>query len=96
MEENLATSRQIPLIRTVVGEKPNMEDIGTSWYPKGNSVANRALFGAGLEVGDVMVFKATNTESSGRLCRGGRGGSGHRGIASASLPATCSRSQRPK
>ena len=32
-EENLATSRQIPLIRIVMGEKLNMEDIGTSWYP---------------------------------------------------------------
>ena len=42
-EENLATSRQIPLIRTVVGEKLNMEDIGTSLYPKGKSVANRML-----------------------------------------------------
>ena len=50
-EDNLATSRQIPLIRTVVGEKLNME-VGTSWYPKGKSVANRALLGAGLEVGD--------------------------------------------
>ena len=30
-EDNLATSRQIPLIRIVVGEK--LEDIGTSWYP---------------------------------------------------------------
>ena len=29
-EDNLATSRQIPLIRTVVGEKPNTEDIDTS------------------------------------------------------------------
>ena len=51
-EENLATSCQIPPIRTAVGEKLNMEDIGTSWYPKGKSVANRALLGAGLEVGD--------------------------------------------
>ena len=32
-EDNLATSRQTPLIRIVVGEKLNMEDIGTSWYP---------------------------------------------------------------
>ena len=32
-EDNLATSRQIPLIRIAVGEKLNMEDIGTSWYP---------------------------------------------------------------
>ena len=32
-EESLATSRQIPPIRTVVGEKLNMEDIGTGWYP---------------------------------------------------------------
>ena len=31
-EDNLATSRQIPLIRIVMGEKLNMEDIGTSWY----------------------------------------------------------------
>ena len=30
--DNLATSRQTPLIRIVVGEKLNMEDIGTSWY----------------------------------------------------------------
>ena len=29
-EENLATSRQIPLIRTVAGEKLSIEDIGTS------------------------------------------------------------------
>ena len=29
-EDNLATSRQISPIRTVVGEKLNMEDIGTS------------------------------------------------------------------
>ena len=32
-EDNLATSCQIPLIRIVVGEKLNMEDIGTSSYP---------------------------------------------------------------
>ena len=32
-EDNLATSRQIPLIRIVMGEKLNIEDIGTSWYP---------------------------------------------------------------
>ena len=38
-------------IACVVGEKLNMGDIGTSWYPKGKSVANRALLGAGLEVG---------------------------------------------
>ena len=36
-EENLATSRQIPLIRTVVGEKLNMADIGTSWTPRGKA-----------------------------------------------------------
>ena len=30
--DNLATSRQVPLIRIVVGEKLNMEDIGTSCY----------------------------------------------------------------
>ena len=30
-EENLATSRQIPLIRTDVGEKVNIEGNGTSW-----------------------------------------------------------------
>ena len=29
-EDNLATSRQTPLIRTIVGEKLNMEDTGTS------------------------------------------------------------------
>ena len=52
VENNLATSRQIPPIRTVVGEKLNMGDIGTGWYPKGKSVENRALLGAGLEVGD--------------------------------------------
>ena len=34
-EKKMAMSRQIPLIRTVLGEKLNMEDIGTSWYPKG-------------------------------------------------------------
>ena len=51
-EENLATSRQIPLIQTAVGEKLNMENTGTSWYPKGKGGANRALLGAGLEVGD--------------------------------------------
>ena len=51
-EGNLATSRQIPFIRTAVGEKPNMEDIGTSLYPMGKGGANRALLGAGLEVGD--------------------------------------------
>ena len=50
-EDNLATSRQIPPICTSAGEKLNMEDIGTGLYPKGKSVANRALFGAGLEVG---------------------------------------------
>ena len=31
-EDNLATRRQIPLTRIAVGEKLNMEDIGTSWY----------------------------------------------------------------
>ena len=46
-----------------------MEDIGTSWYPKGRSVANRALLGAGLEVRGVMVFKATNAEGSGRKAK---------------------------
>ena len=44
-EESLATSRQVPLIRTVVGGKLNMEDIGTSWYPKGKSVAKRRSWG---------------------------------------------------
>ena len=68
-KDSLATSRQIPLIRTVVGEKLNMEDIGTSWYPMGRGGAIRALLGAGLEVGDVMVFKAANTESSGRKAK---------------------------
>jgi len=65
----LATSRQIPPTRTIVGGKLNMEDIGTSRYPKGQSVTNRALLRAGLEGGDVMVFKATNTESSGRKAK---------------------------
>ena len=32
-------------------------------------MANRALLGADLEVGDVMVFKATNTESRGRKAK---------------------------
>ena len=36
---NMATSRQISLIRTAVGEKLNMEDIGTSWYPMGKEGA---------------------------------------------------------
>ena len=31
-EDNLTTSRQIPLIRIAVGEKLDIEDIGTSWY----------------------------------------------------------------
>ena len=30
-EDKLATSRQIPPIRTIVGGKQNMEDIGTGW-----------------------------------------------------------------
>ena len=68
-EDKLATSRHIPLIRTTVGGKLNMEDIGTGWYSKGRSVVNRALSGAGPEVGDVMVFKAINTESSGRKAK---------------------------
>ena len=50
-EGKLATSGQIPPIWAIVGEKLNMEDIGTSWYPKGESVANRTLLGAGPEVG---------------------------------------------
>ena len=48
-EDNLATSRQIPLIRIVVGEKLNMEDIGTSWYQQtqDREAGDRGEHGAG-------------------------------------------------
>ena len=87
-EGNLATSRQIPLIRTAVGEKLNMEDIGTSWCPKGESVANRALLGAGLEVGDstsaieVLLVEA-ESELMGLKYRGARAGGASDGMCTA-------------
>ena len=91
-EDNLATSRQIPLTRTAVGEKLNMED-GTSWYPKGKSVANRALLGAGLEVGDstsaleVLLVEA-ESKLTGLKYRGARAGGASDGMPDArSLPA---------
>ena len=89
-EENLATSRQIPLIRTAVGEQLNIEDIGTSWYPKGKSVVNRALLGAGLGVGDstsALEFLLAEAESKlvGLMYRGARAG-----CASDGMCATCS------
>ena len=78
-EGKLATSRQIPPIRTAVGEKLNMEDIGTSWYPKGKSVASRMLLGAGLEVGgstsalEVLLVEA-ESKLMGLKYRGARAG----------------------
>ena len=78
-EENLATCRQIPLIRTVVGEKLNMENTGTSWYPMGKGGANRALLGAGLEVGgstsalEVLLVEA-ESKLMGLKYRGARAG----------------------
>ena len=89
-EENLATSRQIPLIRTVVGEKLNMEGIGTSWYPMERGGANRALLGAGLEVGDsasaleVLLVEA-ESKLMGLKYRGARAGG-----ASDGMCTTCS------
>ena len=89
-EGNLATSRQIPLIRTVVGEKLNMEDIGTSWYPKGKGGGNRAPLGAGLEVGDstealgVLLVEA-GSKFMGLKYRGARAGG-----ASDGMCTTCS------
>ena len=88
-EENLAASRQIPPIRTVVGGKLNMDDIGTSWYPKGKSVANRTLLGAGLEVGDstsaleILLVEA-ESKLMGLKYRGARAGG-----ASDGMCATC-------
>ena len=89
-EGNLATSRQIPLIRTVVGEKLNMEDIGTSWYPEGKSVANRTLLGAGLEVGDStsaleVLLAEAESKLMGLKYRGARAGG-----ASDGMCTTCS------
>jgi hypothetical protein len=89
-EENLATSRQIPPIRTAVGEERNMEDIGTSWYPKGKSVTNRALLGAGLEVGDsTAALGVLLVEAESKLMelkyRGARAGG-----ASDGMCTTCS------
>ena len=87
---NLTTSRQIPLIRTTVGEKLNMEDTGTSWYPKGISVANRTLLGAGLEVGDsISALEVLLVEAESKLMglkyRGARAGG-----ASGVMCTTCS------
>ena len=95
-EENLATSRQIPLIRTVVGEKPNMEDIGTSWYPMGKGGANRALLGAGLEVGDsTSALEVPLAEAESKLMglkyRGARAGG-----ASDGMCTTCSACRPPR
>ena len=47
--DNLATSRQTPLIRIAVGEKLNMEDIGTSWYQQtqDREAGDRGEHGAG-------------------------------------------------
>ena len=64
---NLTKSRQIPLIRTAVGEKLNMEDTGTSWYPKGKSVANRALLRAGLEVDWAFELLRPRVVHGGRM-----------------------------
>ncbi len=90
-EDNLATSRQIPLIRTVVGEKLNMGDIGASWYPKENSVANRTLLGAGLEVGDstsaleVLLVEA-ESKLMGLKYRGARAGGANDGTRTTCSP----------
>ena len=84
-EDNLATGRQIQPTRTAVGEKLNMEDIGTSWYPKEGSVANRVLLGAGLEVGDskaapgVLLVEA-GSKLMGLKYRGARAGGASDGM----------------
>ena len=56
-------------LKGLVRDKLKMEGTGRSSYPKGRSVANRALLGAGLEMGNVMVLKETNTESGGRKAK---------------------------
>ena len=84
-EENLATCRQTPLIRTAVGEKLNMEKSGTSWYPMGKGGANRALLGAGLEVGgstsalEVLLVEA-ESKLMGLKYRGARAGGASDGM----------------
>ena len=89
-EGNLATSRQIPLIRTDISEKLNLEGIGTSWYPKGKSVANRTLLRAGLEVGDStpaleVLLVGAESKLMGLKYRGARAGG-----ASDGMCTTCS------
>ena len=81
----LATCRQIPLIRTVVGEKLNMENIGTSWYPMGEGGANGALLGAGLEMGDStsalkVLLVAAESKLMGLKYRGARAGGASGGM----------------
>ena len=89
-KDTLATSRQIPLIRTVVGEKLNMEDTGTSWCPMGKGGANRALLGTGLEVGDsTSALEVLPIEAESKLMwlkyRGARAGGAGDGMCT-----TCS------
>ena len=88
-EDNLATSRQIPLIRTVVGEKLNMENIGTSWYPMGKGGADMALLGAGLEMGDsTSALKVLLIEAESKLM-GLKYRGAHAGGASDGMCTTC-------
>jgi hypothetical protein len=72
-----------------------MEDIGTSWYPKGKSVANRALLGAGLGVDDgTAALGVLLVEAESKLMelkyRGARAGGASGGMCttfSASRPS---------
>ena len=62
-----------------MGEKLNMEDIGTSWCPMGKGGANRALLRAGLEVGDsTSALEVLLVEAESKLMetkyRGARAG----------------------
>jgi hypothetical protein len=81
-EDNLATSRQIPLIRIVMGEKLNMEDIGTSWYPfkkkelQGKTKGSRQSTTVQLPTATRCMQVAVSMEKLPETCLAGSGANG--------------------
>ena len=60
-EDNMATSRQIPPIRTVVGEKLNMEYIG----PQGEKRGEQGALGGGPRGGRQYISPKSSSRRGG-------------------------------
>mmetsp|Transcript_87518 Transcript_87518/g.169548 ORF Transcript_87518/g.169548 Transcript_87518/m.169548 type:complete len:255 (-) Transcript_87518:1254-2018(-) len=72
-EDNLAKTREIPLIRAISGcGNVDTKEIFNSWYKGGRAgtkINQQLLSEEGLAVGEALVFKASSTQSFGNKAK---------------------------